>query len=204
MTGRAARKVERRRRSVLRSLVAIRFRSRAVGSNKEGNEYVAHWKKTDSGSRGVKVQISAAAVDVQGPKGKMSVQLATRNSLRAERRRAARAARYRRTSRVARAGARSGRQCRHRRHHGLQEGSRYRRRRVSRRSQRQERVFLLGYSHPIEFPIPEGIQITWKSRRTDGFAARIALRSARCPPTFARCVRPTRTSKRAFALRASG
>ena len=37
--------------------------------------YVAHWKKTDYVPAGVKIQIAPDAVEVQGPKGKMNVNL---------------------------------------------------------------------------------------------------------------------------------
>ena len=64
-------------------------------------------------------------------------------------------------------------------------------------------AFALGKSHPIEFPIPEGFRFPSISRRTSWSAARTKRKSARWPRTFARCVRPIRTSRRAFASPAS-
>ena len=65
----------------------------------------------------------------------------------------------RRTARAARPGSRAGGQRRHRRHQGFKKdldivGVGYRA-----EVKGKNVVLALGYSHPIEFPIPEGIQI---------------------------------------------
>ena len=108
---------------------------------------------------GVKVQLSAAAVEVQGPKGKLNVPLprgirfeqkdGVLNALRETEEHA----------RAARLGAGPGGQRRSRRHRGFKKdldivGVGYRA-----ELKGKNVVFALGYSHPVEFPIPEGIQI---------------------------------------------
>ena len=65
-------------------------------------------------------------------------------------------------------------------------------------------VFALGYSHPIEFPIPEGIQIAVEKQTHMTVSGADKNKWARWRRTFARCARPTRTSRRAFASPASG
>ena len=109
---------------------------------------------------GVKIQIAPSSVEVQGPKGKMSVESAPGNPLRAEGRRAARRAPERRPGGAAWSGAGAGGQRRARRHAGFKKdldivGVGY-------RAELKGKMvnFALGYSHPVEFPIPEGIQIT--------------------------------------------
>ena len=47
-------------------------------------------------------------------------------------------------------------------------------------------VFALGYSHPVEFPIPEGIQITVEKQTHLTVSAPIAAGSGRLRPIFAR------------------
>ena len=63
--------------------------------------------------------------------------------------------------------------------------------------------FALGKSHPIEFPIPKESRSRWTSKRTSSSAARTRAKSDKWPRIFARCVRPIRTSRRAFASPAS-
>ena len=63
--------------------------------------------------------------------------------------------------------------------------------------------FALGYSHPIEFPIPEGIQIAVEKQTHMMVSGADKTRWAKWPRIFARCVRPIRTSRRAFASPAS-
>ena len=61
-------------------------------------------------------------------------------------------------------------------------------------------VFTLGYSHPIEFPLPTGITVEIDpSRRTSPSPASIARRLDRSPPTCARSASPTPTRTRASA-----
>ena len=65
-------------------------------------------------------------------------------------------------------------------------------------------VFALGYSHPIEFPIPEGIQITVeKQTRISREREPIAGGWARRRRISAPCGRPILISRRAFAWWAS-
>jgi len=110
--------------------------------------------------QGVKVQIGAAAVDVQGPKGKMNVPLP--RGIRFEQKEGVLHA-VRETDQqkalhgLARALVANA-------VHGVTEGFRkdldivgvgYRA-----EVKGKNIVFSLGYSHPVEFPIPEGIQVT--------------------------------------------
>jgi large subunit ribosomal protein L6 len=109
---------------------------------------------------GVKIQLSATAVDVQGPKGKMNVPLP--RGIRFEQKDAVLTAiretdDYAAVHGLARALVANA-------VHGVTDGFKkeldivgvgYRA-----EIKGKNVVFLLGYSHPIEFPIPEGIQIT--------------------------------------------
>ena len=110
--------------------------------------------------QGVKVQIGAAAVDVQGPKGKMNVPLP--RGIRFEQKEGVLHA-VRETDQqkalhgLARALVANA-------VHGVTEGFKkdldivgvgYRA-----EVKGKNIVFSLGYSHPVEFPIPEGIQVT--------------------------------------------
>ena len=109
---------------------------------------------------GVKIQLSATAVDVQGPKGKMNVPLP--RGIRFEQKDAVLTAiretdDYAAVHGLARALVANAVQ-------GVTDGFKkeldivgvgYRA-----EIKGKNVVFLLGYSHPIEFPIPEGIQIT--------------------------------------------
>ena len=62
-------------------------------------------------------------------------------------------------------------------------------------------VFTLGYSHPIEFPLPTGIDVTIDPKQTHLTWSRgsIARRLARLPPICVRCVSRIRTRTRACA-----
>ena len=61
-------------------------------------------------------------------------------------------------------------------------------------------VFTLGYSHPIEFPLPTGIEVAIDPKQTHvTISASIARRSARWPRTCVRCASPIRTRTRVFA-----
>jgi ribosomal protein L6P/L9E len=61
-------------------------------------------------------------------------------------------------------------------------------------------VFTLGYSHPIEFPLPTGIKLrSTRSRRTSRSRASIARRLARLLRICARCASRIRTRTRVFA-----
>ena len=110
----------------------------------------------------VKVQIEKSSLQVQGPKGKLTTPGAARHLLQAGRRRAHREPDQRRAAaaRVPRPGPRAGQQRHRRRHH-----------RASRKEldivgvgfkanvEGNKVVFALGYSHPVIFPIPEGIKV---------------------------------------------
>ena len=109
---------------------------------------------------GVKVQIGAAAVEVQGPKGQLSVSLP--RGIRFEQKdgvlNAVREAEeYRALHGLARALVANA-------VHGVSEGFKKNMEIVGvgyRAEVKGEKVvFALGYSHPVEFPVPEGIQIT--------------------------------------------
>jgi large subunit ribosomal protein L6 len=109
---------------------------------------------------GVKIQLSATAVDVQGPKGKMNVPLP--RGIRFEQKDSVLTALretddYAAVHGLARALVANAVR-------GVTDGFKkeldivgvgYRA-----EIKGKNVVFLLGYSHPIEFPIPEGIQIT--------------------------------------------
>ena len=149
MTGRAARKARHGRRSVFASLVG------------EPSSYVANWKKTDCCARGREdADRTPSSVEVQGPKGKMTFRFPGESRSSRKARELHADASDRRAARAARSGARAGGQRRARRDQGFKKeldivGVGYRA-----GAQGQERGFALGYSHPVEFPIPEGIQIT--------------------------------------------
>jgi large subunit ribosomal protein L6 len=64
-------------------------------------------------------------------------------------------------------------------------------------------AFALGKSHPIEFPIPEGIQVAVEKQTHLIVSGADKGRSARLR-TCVRCARPIRTSRRACASPASG
>ncbi len=108
---------------------------------------------------GVKVQISAAAVDVQGPKGKMSVKIprgirfeqkdGTLQALRDSDEQKA----LHGLARALVANAVTGVTTGFKKDLDI-VGVGYRA-----EVKGKNVVFLLGYSHPIEFPIPEGIQV---------------------------------------------
>jgi large subunit ribosomal protein L6 len=109
---------------------------------------------------GVKVQVSAAAVEVQGPKGKMSVALPRGisfeqkdGSLNAIRENESQKALHG-LARALVANAFTGVTTGFKKDMDI-VGVGYRA-----EVKGKTVVFALGYSHPIEFPIPEGIQIT--------------------------------------------
>ena len=62
-------------------------------------------------------------------------------------------------------------------------------------------VFALGYSHPVVFEIPAGIDIAIDKQTHITVTGIDRQRSARWPPTSAGCASPTRTSRRACATR---
>jgi len=66
-------------------------------------------------------------------------------------------------------------------------------------------VLALGHSHPIEFPIPEGIQVAIEKQThmTVSGADKNQVGQVAGAMISARCARPTRTSRRAFASPAS-
>ena len=67
-------------------------------------------------------------------------------------------------------------------------------------------VFTLGYSHPIEYPLPTRHRGHDRSQADapDASAASIARRSDSLPRKCARCVRPIRTRTRACVTATSG
>ena len=87
-------------------------------------------------------------------------------------------------------------QLRRGRDEGLHPGSRDRGRRLQGRGQGQAVVFTLGYSHPVDFAIPEGIsdRPRREGRQADASPAPTGRRSARRPPRSASsaCPIPTR------------
>jgi large subunit ribosomal protein L6 len=61
-------------------------------------------------------------------------------------------------------------------------------------------VFTLGYSHPIEFPLPTGIEVAVDPKQTHLTSpASTGRRWARWPPTCVRCASPIHTRTRACA-----
>ena len=64
-------------------------------------------------------------------------------------------------------------------------------------------VFTLGYSHPIEFPLPTGIDVAIDPKQTHVtvFGDRPAKRWARWRPICDRCASPTRTRTRVSGTR---
>ena len=67
-------------------------------------------------------------------------------------------------------------------------------------------VFTLGYSHPIEYPLPNGIDGDRRSQADapDSSAALTVRKWDLSPPKCARCVRLIRTRTKACAIPASG
>jgi len=63
-------------------------------------------------------------------------------------------------------------------------------------------VFALGYSHPVVFDIPQGIDVAVTTRRTSRSPASTGSWSARSRRTSAGCASPTPTSRRACGTRA--
>jgi large subunit ribosomal protein L6 len=117
-------------------------------------------RKTIGIPAGVKVQVSAAAVEVQGPKGKLSVALPRGirfeqkdGSLNALRENDSQKALHG-LARALVANALTGVTTGFKKDMDI-VGVGYRA-----EVKGKTVVFALGYSHPIEFPIPEGIQIT--------------------------------------------
>ncbi len=109
---------------------------------------------------GVKVQVSAASVDVQGPKGKMSVALP--RGIRFEQKESSLVALRENDSQKALHGL--ARALVANAFTGVTTGFKKDMDIVGVGYRAEVKgktvVFALGYSHPIEFPIPEGIQIT--------------------------------------------
>ena len=66
-------------------------------------------------------------------------------------------------------------------------------------------VFTLGYSHPIEFPLPTGIEVTIDPKLTHVTVSGVDRQKVgQVAPTCARCASRTRTRTRACATPASG
>ena len=65
-------------------------------------------------------------------------------------------------------------------------------------------AFALGKSHPIEFTFPKASRSPSRSKRTWSSAARTKVKSVRSPRTFASCAHPIRTSRRVCASPANG
>ena len=124
-------------------------------------------KKPISVPSGVKIGITPEKIDVQGPKGKLTVGVPRRRPLRAERRRADRSARHRRPYAplhgLARALVANA-------VHGVTQG--FKKDMdivgVGYRAELKGKMLISRWAIriPIEFPIPEGIQVPSKSRRT--------------------------------------
>ena len=105
-----------------------------------------------------------------------------------------------RASRAARSGARAGRQRRSRRHARLQEGAGHRRRRLSRRAKGQDRG--VRARQVASDRVSDSGRNPDRRRQADAHRRQRRgqrRKSARWPRTFVRCVRPTRTSRRACA-----
>ena len=64
-------------------------------------------------------------------------------------------------------------------------------------------VLALGYSHPIEFPIPEGIQIAVEKQTHMTVTGADKDQVGQVAANLRACVLPIRTSRRAFASPAS-
>ena len=66
-------------------------------------------------------------------------------------------------------------------------------------------VFTLGYSHPIEYPLPTGMEVTVDPKQTQLTISGIDRQKiGQVAAEMRRCVRLTRTRTRACAMRASG
>ena len=65
-------------------------------------------------------------------------------------------------------------------------------------------VFTFGYSHPIEYPLPTGVEVAVDPKQTKlTLTGSTARRSDRLRRKCARCVRPTRTRTKVCAMPAS-
>ena len=66
-------------------------------------------------------------------------------------------------------------------------------------------VFTLGYSHPIEYPLPAGIEVTIDPKQTHLTVSGIDRQKVGSwPRRCVRCVRPIRTRIRACVTATSG
>ena len=149
MTGREAAQDRRGRRDPLQRLV------RSTTMSRVGRKIIAV-------PTGVKVSVSEAALEVQGPKGKLTTPVPPGIKFALDGHGAELPARERRApaAGLPRPGARARAERGQGRDRGLHQGPRHRRRRLPRRRSRASKVvFALGYSHPVEYPIPEGIKI---------------------------------------------
>jgi ribosomal protein L18 len=162
MTGRAASRPASAAKCsatlVVRLQPGSRSRSWKLKETRE-KRHVSNRKETDRDPEGRHRQGARRRVEVQGPKGKLRQALppginfelagtAGREALREDPSSA---------SSTAWRAAWSPTPCR--RHRRLQEGARHRRRRLPRRAEGQAGHFALGYSHPVVFDIPTGIDI---------------------------------------------
>ena len=117
---------------------------------------------------GVKYKVEGNTVLVEGPKGKVSALIAEGISLKTVDGHLAGGARQRRQGRAARADARAGEQRGRGRDQGL-EASELDIVGIGYRAELKGKgtvVFTLGYSHPIEFPLPTGIEVAIDPKQT--------------------------------------
>ncbi len=196
MTGRVGAQGAPGRRSALRSLVRGLVKARKNVMSRIG-------RKPIPVPAGVKIQLSAAAVEVQGPKGKLNDARAA--GIRFEQKDGVLIAlreteEHRALHGLARALVANAVR-------GVTEGFKkdldivgvgYRA-----EVKGKNVVFALGYSHPVEFPIPEGIQITVEKQTRLTVTGADRARWAKWRRTSAACARRIRTSRRASACLAS-
>ena len=152
--------------------------------------------------KGVTVNVAADAVEVQGPKGKLRQADPARHRLRAgdgDTCTATPASDDPQLRQVPRPGAQPGRQRRRRRHRRLQEeldivGVGYRA-----ELKGKQVHFALGYSHPVMFDIPAGIDVAVDKQThiiVTGVDRQLVGQVA---ANIARCASRTPTSRRASA-----
>ena len=111
--------------------------------------------------KGVTVTVANGKIDVKGPKGTLSRPLTPNVKVKVEGTEVHVDPDRRRSRRRAFPGARPLDHQRddHRRRHGLREDAPARRHRLPRRGEGQDLNLALGFSHPVNFPIPEGIKV---------------------------------------------
>ena len=125
-------------------------------------------KKPITLPKGVTVTIAERELEVKGPKGTLKTPIPAGDQFQARRRGVARRAYGRRTVSPAWSGSRTGQQRNCRGHRRFQQANGRSRRWLQSRCAGKKDLFSLGYSHPIEFPLPEGVEAKAERLTTKG------------------------------------